>query len=535
MRTALQFSYLLVTCFIQLSLKAQVTVLNSYPGARAAIFLDFDGHTVEGTSWNRNGTPLLCEDAGLSPAQVLHIFNRVAEDYRPFHINITTDSSQFLKAPIDQRMRVIITRTSAWYSSTAGGVAFIGSFRTGDDTPCFVFSALFGYNLKKIAEAISHEAGHTLGLYHQSQYDEYCNKITDYYAGQGTGEIGWAPIMGVGYNRNFTLWSNGPSSLGCTKFQSDLDVITAAHNGFGYRDDDHSHSFDSATQAIFSNNNFTIEGVIERNADEDLFHFGMPGRGRFYLDAIPYNVGTGNAGSNLDLQVTLYNAAHQLLNIYNPGMLLNSVTDTILNPGLYYLKVEGKGNQFAPAYASLGSYSLHATIEPGEPLPVHKLSLQGLQHGDSHQLSWSILADEEVVKQILEFSVDGHQFYQLTDAPLDTKTYIYRPAPGDNPMYRLRVDFADGHYYYSNTVVIQPGVSGSSPSLVSNIIYNNTIGVNSPGNFNYAVSDLHGRIVHQGRVVSGRNQLTVASLTGGLYIVRFWNQHTQWGVKFLRR
>ena len=40
--------------------------------------------------------------------------------------------------------------------------------------------------------------------------------------GLGSGEIGWAPIMGVGYYKNFTLWNNGPNSFGCTNYQSDL-------------------------------------------------------------------------------------------------------------------------------------------------------------------------------------------------------------------------------------------------------------------------------------------------------------------------
>lgn len=535
MRTFLRFFYLLVIFQVQLTLKAQVPVLSSHPDAKATIFLDFDGHTVEGTSWNRTDQPIVCAGSGLTATQILHVFNRVAEDYRPFNINITTDSVKFMEAPADRRMRAIITKTSSWYGNTAGGVAFIGSFRSGDDTPCFIFSALFGYNLKKIAEAISHESGHTLGLYHQSQYDENCNKITDYYAGQGSGEIGWAPIMGVGYNRNFTLWGNGPSSLGCTKYQSDLDIISSSANGFGYREDDHGQSFDSSTQALFSNNRFAMEGVVERNGDEDLFHFGMPGRGRLQLNAVPYNVGTGNAGSNLDLQVTLYNASHQLLNIYNPGALLNSVADTILNPGLYYLKVEGKGNQYAPAYASLGSYSLNATIEPGDPLPVHRLELQGVQNGDKHQFNWIIAADEQVAQQTLELSVDGNDFVQLAETGIDARSYVYRPAPANNRQYRLRVDFVDGHHYYSNTVTILKEQANTGPKLVSNFIYSNTITVNSPGNFNYSISDLHGKIIRQGNLVSGINNITAVNLIGGLYIIRFWDQQQQWSGKLLRQ
>ena len=107
--------------------------------------------------------------------QITEVFNRVAEDYRPFTINVTTDSTKYLSAPVNQRTRVVITVTSDWYGS-AGGVSFVNSFTWGDNTPCFVFSELLGYKPKNIAEAASHEAGHTLGLRHQSTYDANCAK-----------------------------------------------------------------------------------------------------------------------------------------------------------------------------------------------------------------------------------------------------------------------------------------------------------------------------------------------------------------------
>ncbi len=514
--------------------KSQVPVVSSYPGAAATIFLDFDGHLVDGTSWNWSGSPIACAGSGLTATQVLHVFNRVAEDYRPFNVNVTTDSVKFLEAPLHRRMRVIITTTSSWYGNTAGGVAFIGSFTSGDDTPCFVFSALFGYNLKKIAEAISHESGHTLGLYHQSQYDENCNKITDYYAGQGTGEIGWAPIMGVGYNRNFTLWGYGPNSLGCTNFQSDLDIISSPANGFGYRDDDHDSLHENATLALFANNQFKMEGVVERNADEDMFRFDMPGRGRFQLNAIPYNVGTGNAGSNLDLQVSIYNKDNTLLNIYNPGNLLSSLADTILNPGVYYLKVEGKGNQYAPAYASLGSYSLNADIEPGEPLPLHKLELKANFNGDLHQLSWVVEADEKIEKQVLEQSYNGREFTQLAEVENENRIYGFRPIQAPVAHYRLQVTFENGRLYYSNTATLVQG-GNQRPQLVSNVITTSNITINSMGNYSYSVLDLNGKIIKSGHLSNGINHIPAGNLMAGMYIIRTWNQYQQWTDKILRQ
>ncbi|MCW3117423.1 MAG: hypothetical protein JWM28_1505 [Chitinophagaceae bacterium] len=402
---------------------AQTPVLNSFRTASATLFLDFDGHAVSGTAWNSIDT-IKCAGSGLTDAQVREIFDRVAEDYRPFNLNITTDSTVFLSAPIKLRTRVIITTTSGWYPGV-GGISFIGSFTWGDDTPCFVFSAALGNRTKYIAEAVSHEAGHTLGLYHQATYDQNCALVSSYNYGTGVGEIGWAPIMGVGYTKNLTLWNNGPNPYGCSQTQNDLDVITG-HNGFGYRSDDHSNTFNGAANNFFYNNQFNVNGIIERNTDKDIFKFTMPVAGRFTLNAIPYNVGSGNAGSDLDMQVTLYNSQQAQLNIFNPGNTLSLVVDTLLNPGDYYAKVEGKGNAYAPAYASLGSYSLQAGfIDFDSPLPLRKLELKGLQNGNKHQLNWIIDADEKIVSQSLEVSANGKDFSTLVQPSPDSRSYIY--------------------------------------------------------------------------------------------------------------
>ena len=239
----------LLVLLVGLGAQAQVPALNSYPAASAVIFLDFDGHTVNGTGWNYNG-PIFCAPSGMDNTKITSIFNRVSEDYRPFNVNITTDSTKFLAAPINKRMRVILTTTSSWYGN-AGGVAFVGSYTWGDDTPCFVFSALLNNNEKYVAEAAAHEAGHTLGLYHQSAYDGNCVKTSDYNGGLGTGEIAWAPIMGVGYYKNMTLWHNGANPYGCSSIQNDLTVITT-NNGFTFRTDDYTNSINQAGNIAFT-------------------------------------------------------------------------------------------------------------------------------------------------------------------------------------------------------------------------------------------------------------------------------------------
>ena len=531
----------LQTCLIAVALsaavatKAQVPILSSNTASTAVMFLDFDGHTVQNTSWNVGG-PMAMAPSGLTTAQITDIFNRVAEDYRPFNINITTDSTKFWAAPKATRMRVILTTSWEWYGS-AGGVAFVGSFNWGqydDEVPCFVFSSLLG-SVKNISEAASHEAGHTLGLYHQSRYDASCNKVSDYHSGGGTGEIGWAPIMGVGYYQNLTLWNNGPNSYGCSNFQSDLSVITSGANGFTFRTDDHAGSFAGATAATFASNQFTVNGVIEQNTDMDNIRFTLPATSRFQLAAVPYNVGTGNSGSNLDLQVSLYNNSQVLIASYNPGTLLSSVIDSVLTAGTYYLRVEGRGNIYAPNYASLGSFALQGSYSIGGTLPLRRLELTGELVNDKHKLNWLIDADEQVVSQVLEVATDGRNFSPVTTPNNVDRQFLYRPYVSTSAQYRLNVTFDNGKQYYSNIVTLRGNGSVVRPKILNNLINNNLITVNSPGNYNYIVLDMNSKVTHRGQLTVGLNNIAAERIAGGMYMIQYTNGVEQWTDKFIHQ
>jgi hypothetical protein len=531
MKTFFKPLLVLLCVYATPDIHAQVPVFNSWPSAPATIFIDFDGHTVKGTNWNYNGRPIVCGPSGLNATQMTEVFNRVAEDYRPFHVNITTDSSVYWQAPATQRMRVIVTVTSDWYGAV-GGTAMVGTFTSGDNTPCFVFSQRLEYSPKKIGEAVSHEAGHTLGLYHQSSYDASCAKTSDYNYGQGSGEIGWAPIMGAGYYQNMTLWNNGPSTFGCAEYQNDLSIITS-NNGFTYRNDDHGNTFDNARALALANNVFNASGVIERSTDMDIFSFALPASGRFQLSAVPYNVGTGNAGSDLDIQLILYNSNRTVINVYNPGSLLNSVIDSVLNAGSYYLRIEGRGNAYAPNYASLGSYALQGTYTGGTVLPLHKLELTGRLVNDQHQLNWEIVADETVIAQQLEVSSDGVHFNAVTQPTTSIRSYIYKPSLSTTLQYRLHITLDNGRDYYSNLVSIR-GSNSNQPQLIGNIATNGQLTVSSPGIFTYSVYTAGGQLMQQGKLVNGSNTIKLPSMSSGMYLIRFENEEQVRTEKFIR-
>lgn len=527
--TILLFAFVLVTN----QTRAGVPAYSSYPSATAVLFLDFDGHTVTGTAFNFNQTHLYCANAGLTDEQITKVYNRVAEDYRPFNLNITTDSTVFLAAPLNRRMRVIITTTWEWYGA-AGGVALPGSFTWGNDSPCFVFSNKLNFNLKAIAEAASHEAGHTLGLSHQAAYTENCQIISPYYGGRGSGEIGWAPIMGVGYYQNTTQWYNGPDPTGCSNFQDDLTIITAG-NGFTFRTDDHGNTNTTATAVSFSNGQFTVQGVVEKSTDADVIKFILAENSHLQISANPFNVGTGNSGANIDLQLSIASASNTIVNVYNPGNLLNSSIDTTLPAGTYYLRVEGKGNMYAPGYASLGSYTLQGNLLSGDVLPLRVLKLDGKAVGDKHRLQWMIDADEQVTEQVLEVSAGGSSFIPAALPGAQDRSHVYTPTVNGNAQYRLRVSFSNGKQYYSNIVLIRASGQEERPKLVSTLANSQQVTVTSPFPFRYRVYDMNGKSISGGELTGGYHTISTAGARSGMYIVKFAANNEEWADKLILR
>ncbi len=59
--------------------------------------------------------------SGYSIAQIERVWKGMAEDYRPFNLNVTTDRVAYDAAPSNRRTMVIFTPTYEWYGE-AGGV-----------------------------------------------------------------------------------------------------------------------------------------------------------------------------------------------------------------------------------------------------------------------------------------------------------------------------------------------------------------------------------------------------------------------------
>ena len=325
-----------------------IILLESLHGAAPVIYLDFAGGytpTWGGINYAR---------PNVSDEQIREVWARVAEDFLPFNINVTTDLEVYQRAQDAGRQRVIITPTDV-AGPEEGGVAYIGSFNWSRETPCWVF-IISG---KDCAEACSHEAGHTLGLTHEGQIINSVDYV--YYYGQGTGETGWAPIMGAGFYHNVSQWSKG-EYLYANNPQDQLSIIAQANNGVTYRADDTGDTLATSRYLeLFPDYSAGAQGVIERTADTDAFQFTTTG-GLVSLRADP-----AAQGPDLAIQATLCDANEVVLAESNPQDTLSASLTTNLPAGTYTFKVTGAGrndpltNGFS-SYASLGYYSITGSI-----------------------------------------------------------------------------------------------------------------------------------------------------------------------------
>ncbi|WP_157269760.1 PKD domain-containing protein [Azohydromonas aeria] len=349
----------------------QTFTLHSKPGAKRTIWLNFKGAVLNNTAWNSSGTTITAPPfdtdgvpysfSAAELERIQYIWQRVAEDFAPFDVNVTTEAvAQDLitrSGTSDEfyGTQVVITTRAGVYSYSCGGVAYLGVF---DDTsdyykPALVFYDALGPGSEKyVAEAISHEAGHNMGLSHDG------TSTAGYYTGQGSGATGWAPIMGVGYYQPLSQWSKGEYT-DASNLQDDYAVMQG--NGLPLRADDHGDTAGTATvltgTAAAGVTTARAQGVIGTPADVDVFSFAAA------AGAASFTLAPAARAANLDGVLTLKSAAGTTLATANPLEALNATLSvTLPAAGTYTLWVQGtgKGDPLTTGYSSYGSLGQYA-------------------------------------------------------------------------------------------------------------------------------------------------------------------------------
>jgi hypothetical protein len=347
--------------------------LHSKPRSRRTIFLDFDGAVVRDTAWNRQEGVRNGWHSGWDPASngrsftdrekrvVQSVWARVAEDYAPFDVDVTTEEPPAARIHRSRKLdkvfgtRVLISESrnahSRICSRQCGGVSFLNVFSAVGRAhrlhqPSWVFPAGLSNDLKAVAEGATHEAGHTFGLVHDGGL-----LTPDYYTGHGS----WAPIMGAAYERPISQWSNGSYS-GATSHQDDVAVI--ARRGAPFRRDEAGSRPRSAARPPQG------PAYISRRGDVDVYQLGTC-TGRIKVRAVVSKI-----SPNLDVRLRLIRKGRVVASANPPSATvsrdkasgMNAALARDAKPGIYYAAVDGVGRGSASwsydDYGSLGAYKL---------------------------------------------------------------------------------------------------------------------------------------------------------------------------------
>ena len=362
---------------------SETFALHSRPGATRKIFLDFDGAEVSNTGWNvgsnaiANGTHIGWNGDGsastFSSAEhdwIQEVWRQVAETYAPFDIDVTTQDpgpdgwTRSSSRDTTYGTRVVITSSAtAAAQACAGsclGVAWVGTFNAIDPNryyqPAWVFATSPSLRPMIVAQAASHEAGHTLGLHHDG------TQTASYYAGT----TAWGPIMGSSTTRAISQFSQG-EYVGASNTEDDFTVMQA--NGLPLRADDHGSSNSTATQ-LGARTAYDVSGVISTRTDTDTIAIDVD----CPTDVVVAATGIGYQ-TTLNLRLDVLDSAGNTVATSSPASgyagwppVSTGMDAQVTLPaakGTYYLRVDGVG-QGAPAttvwsdYGSLGQWRLTA-------------------------------------------------------------------------------------------------------------------------------------------------------------------------------
>ena len=475
----------------------QTFSLHSDPGATRSIYLNFRGGVVAGTAWNSgfgvSTAPQPAFDNDGDPNTfstgeqdlVQNVWQRVAEDYAPFDVDVTTADPG--AAGLDRAdggdtsygTMVLIGRSDDAFTKTCnagcGGIAYIGTYnRIGSSyyQPAWVFTGGVGNsNPKYIAEAASHEAGHNVGLSHDGTTGGDA-----YYRGAGA----WAPIMGAGYYLPLTTFSKGEYS-GANNQQDDFSVI--ANTGAPLRSDDFPDTAVGAP-ALDSGVDATTAGRINSAADKDYLRLTRSCASTGFSAAIT----PAPVSPDLRVQARLLDGdGNVLAQSDNIGRATTMVSSDVasdlsaslslasLAPGTYYLELDGAGSGDPTTdgfsdYASVGAYSITtSSCRDSTPSAVQDLRLTATDSGTGRAtVSWAPPANGGTS------ALSGYRVSRSAAPGQDTfstvvtgTTFTFGALQRGNP-YTVRLAAINGSGDGpSSSLVVTLGTSPSAPASVA--------------------------------------------------------------------
>ncbi|MBC8206750.1 MAG: hypothetical protein ISR85_01210 [Kiritimatiellales bacterium] len=402
-------------------------VFHSRAGSARVLFLDFNGHDVSGTAWNVNTNYAMPDtwycypydtdddytEFSVAEQQIIYeTWLRVSEDYASFDVDVTTEQPAAWSKYTGHALitGTIDTNGIACPHDGYAGIAYLDVFGLNNysyNSPhaCYSPAWILDYgNAADIAEVISHELGHNLGLSHDGLTDAGGTTIDGYYDGHQNGSMSWGAIMGTAYDENVSQWSKGEYYRANNTNEDDLVVISGK---LGYIADDYGDSAGTAFSLVLdSNSTFSVTGRVEQTDDPDVFSLVVSSNCLLEVDARTLRLNTDNTrGANLDVLLELRDAADALIVSNNYELEVSARIVTELSPGTYYLHLlpTGVGSPLSSpptgytSYGSLGQYVLNGSlgavdVDPSVEPPVtasFESGFDGWAQSASDDMNWT--------------------------------------------------------------------------------------------------------------------------------------------------
>jgi hypothetical protein len=394
-----------------------VPVFHSNPGALRIVYLDFDGYCED--NYLVRGLPAETWppfDTSSDPNAIRDIWERVAEDFAPFDVDVTTQYPSnmgehfFWDSDAGERLsgiRVVITGADLLTGHGRSpehplpyNVAYVDQFARQS-------GVLQRRSNRAVAQTVSHELGHTFSFYLSdvtgaslglSHYTLPRHNLTAQHK---------TPILGLAANERDIWWKDsmvavvGENGAVVHRPQEDMMVLWAATD---FRADDHRDEAGLATPLVSSGGATSLagRGIVTMNAasfpsscaiwgdpahpvcyfwrqahgpqpglldDEDFFRFRTANAGTFEVRALTINnPGSDFTRANLDAEIELWRkpAGGAWTRLPSTAFTRLSLPDD-LSVGISVTESSASGAEYAVAiksagrYGDLGQYSVTAT------------------------------------------------------------------------------------------------------------------------------------------------------------------------------
>jgi len=508
---------------------AKPPVKHSLKGSKNVLYLDFNGHVISGTAWNENygaatykakpydtdGDPTKFSDA--EQAEIIEIWSRVAEDFSPFDVDVTTEEPATFGPTV---ARAVITASIdenkvSMPSAGGGGIAYIDVFGGADFATRYSPALIYHTNLHTsaaVAESVSHELGHNLGLSHDGSTG------VEYYDGHGSGNTSWGPVMGGAFGANVTQWSKG-EYLNASNTEDDIAIIGAK---LPLRKTGAGTSKATARALKTSGSKIADKGILTDPTVGDWYSLST-GAGEISLAVAPFRAASGTHGGNADLRIDLLNADGKVVASANPSGKTAASLTYKAPKGVYYLRVRGAGDGSPKAnppsgytsYGSIGQYGISGTFVSGPPVIT---SPKSASVAGGASFTYKIVATNSPTS------------FKATGLPaglkLDKKTGVIsgRPTKKGTFSVKLSATNKDGK---TGKLTLKLKVKAAAPAVASQSSGSKIVVPGKSTTLKVSAISVSGTAKYQwylnGKKVSGGTKSSLKAKTTGYYVVKVKN------------